>query len=415
MIDRPAEHPAEPSDAPRADATFRYRAATADGRVLVGTVAGPSREAALAELNARRLAVISLEADAPPAATGVPRRRARVPLPLWTRTLATLLGAGVRLDEGLSFLVTSAAGSPMEGVTRAVREAVRGGASLAAALRAHPGTFDAVYVAMVDAGEAGGALPLVLEQLADHLEERAELRAQLRGALAYPALLAATSIVGVGLLLVVVLPRFAAMLGDSGGTLPLSTRALLAVGGAVTGWWWLWLTVLAGVMFWAARERSHPARRQRWAARRLGWPLVGEVERAWGTARLTRTLGILVGSGVAVLPAIRIARTAVANPALGAAVDEAERRVAEGQGIAASLGDAVTPLAARLLAAGEESGRLAQTCLRVAESHEREVRRALHGAVSVVSPALVLLFAAVVGFVALALLQAIYSVNARAF
>jgi type II secretory pathway component PulF len=391
------------------DTRFHYQAATADGRVTDGVLDAASREAALGELRRRELFVIALDDAAPK--PSAPRGSGATSLALWTRTLATMLGAGVRLDEALAFGADQAAPTALGTAVRGVRAAVRGGASLAAAMRAHPKLFDPLYVAMVAAGEEGGALPPVLARLADHLEERAELRSQLRASLLYPALLTVVSGVGVTVLLLFVLPRFAEMLADVGGTLPTSTRLLLGASRLLVGWWWLWLALLVVLGIAARRYAGSVA----WHARRLTWPLVGELERAWATARLTRTLGILLGSGVPVLPSLRIARASVGNAAIARAVERAESAVANGARVADALAEALPPLAQRLLAVGEESGRLAELCSSVAASYDGEVRRTTRALVGMVEPALVLLFGAVVGWIALAMLQAIYSVNARSF
>lgn len=404
---------------------FRYQAATAEGRVVAGVLDTASRDAALGELRRRQLFVIALDEEGGMRAGGTlaggtlagGARAARRPvsLALWTRTLATMVGAGVRLDEALAFGAERLAGTPLGDAVRGVREAVRGGATLAGAMRAHPAVFDPLSVAMIAAGEEGGALPQVLSRLAGHLEERAELRSQLRASLLYPALLTVVSGGGVTLLLLFVLPRFAEMLADVGGALPASTRLLLGASRLLVGWWWLWLGALAAAALVVRRASADPETRVAWHARRLGWPFVGELERAWAAARLTRTLGILLGSGVAVLPSLRIARASVGNAALARAVARAEDAVAEGARVSDALGDALPPLAVRLLAVGEESGRLAELCGNVADTYDGEVRRTTRALVGLVEPALVLVFGAIVGWIALAMLQAIYSVNAHAF
>ena len=151
---------------------------------------------------------------------------------------------------------------------------------------------------MIAAGEASGALETVLDELAAYLEETAELRAQVRAALTYPALMGAVASLGVIVLLLFVVPRFSAILEDVGGTLPLSTRAIIWLSSAITGAWWLWLLVLGGVIFLVNRLRKRPDWRRRWHARRLGWPVVGELERSLITGRFARTLGMLLTSVV---------------------------------------------------------------------------------------------------------------------
>jgi len=393
---------------------FRYRAATSEGRVVEGVVDTPSRDGAIGELRRRQLFVIALDEEQ------VARARAvrtwgggdrTVVLALWTRTLATMLSAGVPLDDALGFGAEQSDGSTFAGAAQDVHDRIRGGSSLASALRSHPARFDALYVAMVAAGEEGGALPHVLERLADHLEESAELRSTVRAMLVYPALLTVVSGAGIALLLLFVLPRFTAMLADVGGTLPVSTRLLIGVSHVVTAWWWLWLPILLVLSVQGRRV----AREVAWQERRLAWPVIGPLERAWSTARFTRTLSILLRSGVPILSALRIARTSIGNAALALRAEHAESAVSEGARLSDALSGVLPALATRLIAAGEESGRVAELCEGIAETYDGEVRRATRALVGLVEPALVLFFGALIGWVALAMLQAIYSVNARAF
>ncbi len=394
---------------------FRYRAAMESGEVVSGSLAAASRDAAMGELRRQQLFVIALDEDdvrAPRANRA--RRRAeggRAALALWTRTLATMLAAGVHLSEALAFGAADAEGTVLGSAVQSVREAVNAGAPLASALAAHPAQFGQLYVAMVAAGEEGGALPQVLQRLALHLEESAELRAQLQASLLYPALLAGASGLGVTVLLLFVLPRFQDMIADVGGTLPTSTRLLLGLSHLLLGWWWVWLIVTGGAVVWLRRVADGVT----WHERRLSWPFVGPLERSWIAARLTRTLGILLQSGVPVLPSLRIARASVTNVAMGRRMERAESAVADGARVSQALADVVPPLAARLLAAGEESGRLAELCLSIAETYDGEVRRTLRALVALIEPVMVIVFGALVGWVALAMLQAIYSVNARAY
>ncbi len=394
---------------------FRFSAASESGEIVAGVFAAGTRDAALGELRRRQLFVISLsEEETRASRSPLGRRRGpggHVSLALWTRTLATMLAAGVHLSEALAFGAARAEGTPFGAAVAAVREAVHAGSTLAAALQAHPAQFDQLYVAMVAAGEEGGALPQVLARLAGHLEEKAELRSQLTASLLYPALLAGASGAGVTVLLLFVLPRFQAMIADVGGTLPLSTRLLLGASHLAIGWWWLWLAVAALAVVWVRRA----SRGVTWQERRLEWPVVGPLEQAWIAARLTRTLGILLQSGVPVLASLRIARASVMNSAIARRVARAEADVAEGARVSDALAEVLPPLAVRLLSAGEESGRLPELCQSVADTYDGEVRRTMRGLVALIEPALVIVFGVLVGWVALAMLQAIYSVNARAY
>src|SRR5207247_2362273 len=176
--------------------------------------------------------------------------------------VATLLGAGVPLDRALAFTAQHASHDGFAEAVRQVRRAVQEGASLADALARHPRYFDPLFVAMVSAGESSGALEIVFDRLSEHLEEGAELRSQVRTALLYPALMAIVGGIGLGVLLGFVIPRFAGIFADVGGTLPLSTRLLLAASTVLTKGWWAWL-LLAVATGYALPPDDRGGRRER--------------------------------------------------------------------------------------------------------------------------------------------------------
>lgn len=394
-------------------ARFRYRAASLDGRLTDGELRAESRRAALDELRRQALYAIRVEevGNAPArrwrATTGPGAARA-----LWARSMAAMLGAGLPMDRALEFVAEQVDGGRFAGAAREVRDAVRGGAPLSQALRVREHDFGTLLPAAAEAGEASGALAESLERAAAELEALESLRGELRAALVYPAIMAFAIGAGVTVLLLVVVPRFAAMLTDVGGQLPLSTRLLVGASGLLTGWWWLWIG-LALVGGWLAKRwLGESANRHRFHAARLGWPLVGQLERAWTSAQFTRTLALLLRAGAPILGALAVARAGVTNLALADAIAGAEDAVRSGQRLAPSLAGVLPPLAARMLAAGEESGRLDELALRAAQLLDDDVRRTIRAMVALVEPAMILLLGAVVGFVALAMIQAIYAVNA---
>jgi general secretion pathway protein F len=397
-------------------ASFRYRAATDAGAIVEGVLRASSREAALRELRRQQLWPVTVDAVAAPTARagsafggrGV-RRKA---VAQWTRTMATLLGAGAPMDRALGVALTQATQADMAHGAQAIRTAVQGGASLAEAMRRHPTLFDALHTGVIESGEAAGALDASLDTLAGYLDDDEALRAQLSAALLYPALMGIVAALGILVLLLFVVPRFSTLLSDLGGTLPLSTRILVAMGNIVThGWWAIALiaaVAIVGVRTWLAA----PGATLRWHAARLALPVTGALERAMATARFTRALGLMLQGGLSLLPAMRLARGGVANQSIAADLDRAAQRVARGDGLASSLLGILSPMAVQLLAVGEESGQLDVLALRAAAVHDEEVRRSLRTAASLLEPALILSFGAIVGFVALAMLQAIYAVNA---
>ncbi len=405
------------SDTQRSDA-FRYRASTDAGAMIEGVVRAPSREAALRTLRGQQLWPVEVTAASPvrvvaasriPFAGAAARRRA---VAQWTRTVATLLDAGAPMERALGVAEAQAADTPMRDPALAIRRAVQGGASLADSMQLQTAVFSGLHSGVVRAGEASGALSASLDTLAGYLEEDEALRAQLAGALLYPAMMAVVASVGVLILLLFVVPRFSTLLADLGGTLPLSTRILVALGSAVThGWWIAALLVGAGIIVTRVSLAS-PASTLAWHARRLQIPFTGAIERGMVTARFTRALGLMLKGGMPLLPALRLATTGVANRALAASLEQSTQKVMRGDRLADSLAGTLTPMALQLLAVGEESGRLGDLALRAAVGQESDVRRSLRTVAALLEPGLIIVFGAIVGFVALAMLQAIYAVNA---
>ncbi|MEJ7759298.1 MAG: type II secretion system F family protein [Gemmatimonadaceae bacterium] len=393
--------------------SFRYRAAGADGRVVEGRLQAGSRRSAIEDLRRQQLFPVDVvEVETTRAGSRGGSLSLDAALAVWTRTIATMLTAGVTLERALSFSSADAGNALLSAATAAVRRDVEGGLSLSGAMRRHPRVFSALYTAMTTAGEESGALDRVLSRLADHLDETAELRARLRSALLYPALMAVVAGIGIIVILMFVVPRFVAMVSDVGGSLPLSTRLLVGMSGLVLRWWWVWMPLILGAVWAVRRWAANPVNRGRWHAARLAIPVIGELERSHTTARFTRTLGLLLKSGIGILPALRIARSAVANIEVGDAIARATDGVSQGKRLSSELIGVLPPLANQLVSVGEESGQLDELCLRAADHYDREVSRKLRTLIGLVEPALILLFGLLVGFVALAMLQAIYSVNA---
>ena len=394
---------------------YHYRAATAAGQLVDGVLQATSRHGALAELRRQQLVPVAVDEAVPSAPARAARLSRGAAVTLWTRTAATLLGAGVPLDRVLGFTAAQAGHAGLADALRDARRSVQRGTSFAEALGRHSRYFDPLFVALVSAGEASGALEVVFERLADHADEAAELRSQVRAALLYPALMAVVACIGTVVMLGFVIPRFAVILTDVGGSLPASTRLLLGASRLLTAGWWAWLIAAAILAYVIRRAAADPVKRRQWHGARLDWPWVGDLERKYVAAGFAHTLGLLLQSGIPALPALRIARNASPNLVLQDGIDRAAAAVAEGSALAPALNGTLPPLALNMIAAGEESGRLEELCLRVAATYDGEVRRAVRTAVALLEPALILVFGALVGFVALAMLQAIYGINLRTF
>ncbi len=395
-------------------ATFRYRAADSAGKVLEGDVQSPSRREAIEDLRRRQLYPFDLfEVGAAGAEGRSDNTSLANALAIWTRVVATMLNAGVPLERALTLPAVEAGNETLAAAVADVRKSIRDGSSLAAAMRTNQKVFSPLYIAMVSAGEETGALDRVMLRLADNLDESAELRARVRGALLYPALMAFVAAIGVTLILLFVVPRFVDMLGDIGGTLPLSTRILIGASHTLAAFWWLWLLLGAVAFFGVRKWIAHPANRLTWDRARLDFPVTGPLERTQIAASFTRNMGLLQESGIGILPSLRIARSGISNGSISARIGAAAEGVAAGRRLGSELHGALSPLAVQLIALGEETGRLGELCLRAADSLDRDVSRRLRTLISLLEPTMIIIFGIVVGFVALAMLQAIYSVNAN--
>ncbi|NDK38030.1 type II secretion system F family protein [Pseudoxanthomonas gei] len=328
----------------------------------------------------------------------------------FTQQLATLLGAGQPLDRALSILLELPEDEKARRTIADVRDAVRGGAPLSAALERQHGTFSRLYINMVRAGEAGGSLHETLQRLADYLERSSALRGRVINAMIYPAILVV--VVGFALLFLMgfVVPQFAQMYESLDVTLPWFTRIVLGVGMGVRDWWLLLVLAPAALLWWFDRKRRDPVFRDRFDAwilqRKLVGPLIARLE----TARLARTLGTLLKNGVPLLAALGIARNVLGNRALATDVDQAAEDVKNGHGLSVSLakGKRFPRLALQMVQVGEESGAMDTMLLKAADTFEQETAQAMDRMLAALVPVVTLVLAAVVAVVIIAVLVPLY-------
>jgi general secretion pathway protein F len=331
---------------------------------------------------------------------------------LGLRVLANLLEAGLPMSRALAAFSELAPAGWTPGL-ESLRDQVRQGQSLAEALARSPLEIPQLVVGIVQAGEAGSGVAAAVRSAAELTEHAAATRAMIRGALAYPAILATVGVASVGLLVGVVLPRFALILADLGQSLPSSTRFVLQAAAAARAGV---LPALASVGMLFAVWRSWTSSvegRARWHAVLLRLPGVGTVRRAAATARACSAAAALLRSGVALSDTLRHASAATGDAALAKRLLEAREQVLMGQRIARALEDAnaLTPAAVRLVRAGEETGRLTELLEHAARIERDRAQDITKAAVRLLEPGLILGFGALVAVVAAALLQAVYSVR----
>jgi general secretion pathway protein F len=330
-----------------------------------------------------------------------------------TRELAIMLDAGQDMDRALRFLVETAPNPRVGKVLDEIRQAVRDGSSLAAALTRHTGSFTRLYVGLVRAGEAGGTLAAILEQLATLLERERALTATIQSAMIYPVILLVAAIGSITLLLTQVLPQFVPLFEQNGVALPRPTQILIAVGAFVSQDGLYVLLLLAALLVTARQALRMAGPRllvDRWLLR---LPVIGTLSRDIIAARFSRTLGTLVLNGVPLIGALGIVRDTVGNRAGIQAIDRATVSAKGGAGLAGPLGDSgVFPRRTiYLLRLGEETAQLGKMALRAAEIHEEKTRIGVQRLVSLLVPVITIVMGAAVASIVSSLLLAMLSLN----
>lgn len=402
-------------------AGYEYQALDRQGRAVKGVIDGDAERQVRALLRERGLTPLHVGAIRTQPEAGAPGRRSwrsrrgisGNELALLTRQFATLVRAGLTLEECLNALIEQTESARTRNVLAGVRGRMLEGQSLARSMAHFPQAFPDIYRVMIDAGEQSGRLVEVLERLADYTENRQALRQKVLLAFIYPALVTTVAVAVVALLLVYVVPQVTRVFENTGQTLPLVTRVLISISDFARASGLVWVIgALIGVVAFVAALRS-PAVRLRWHRLLLRLPVVGRVTRGVNAARFADTLGILTASGIPLLPALQSAVPVVNNLPMRAGVEEALRQVREGGSLSRSLGKTrlFPPLVIHLIASGESSGRLDAMLQRAAEAQARELENWVKALTALLEPVLILVMGVIVLFIVIAILLPIFEMN----
>jgi general secretion pathway protein F len=332
---------------------------------------------------------------------------------LITRELSTLLEAGLPLDRSLQILIDLTDEEHVAALLTNLQDRVRGGATFSDALEEQGKVFSPLYVNMVRAGEASGALEAALARLAEYLERTAELRETIRSALVYPTILLVVAGLSLVLLLVFVVPQFTQLFDDMGAALPTPTRVVIAVGDLFRNYWWALLCVLALVAVMIQKLLEKPHLRARWHRRLLELPLFGDLVWKLETARFCHTLATLLENGMPLLGALGLARQVVGNLRISSQLEAITDDLKRGRGLADPLTEnQVFPkLALQMIRVGEESGNMDPMLAKVATLYDRETRAAVQRMLTLLEPALIIGLGITVAGIIISILMAILGAN----
>ncbi len=396
---------------------FRFEAMDQAGRSESGIVEADSLRQARTLLRARGLIPFSL---------ATARERAALRRNAWfyrglsgsdrvtvIRQLASLLNAGIPLDEALSAAASEAERPVVRERMLELRSEVLGGSPLAMAMASHPKDFPDLYQALVAAGEQSGRLGWVLERLADYAEARDALRQKVLMAMAYPAIVTVVAVGIVIFLMTTVVPQVVSVFISNHQTLPLLTRMMIALSDLIRHWGWAVLLVLVAGGVLVRQMLARPKVRLYWDEHLLRWPIIGKSIRGYNTERFASTLSILVGGGVPILPALQGAADALANTALRRDVADAITRVREGASLARALGvhRRFPPILLQLIHSGESTGRLPDMLDRAARGEASALERRILLLTTLLEPALILVMGLIVALIVVAVLLPIIEIN----
>jgi len=391
-------------------AVYAYQGRSVAG-VQRGEIEAPDRTAAVGELRKRAILVTQI-AEKGGGKTPV-KRGSKVKdkdMAVFTRQFSTMIDAGLPLVQCLNILAEQSESRNLRGVTSNVARTVEQGSTLAESLRKHPRTFDDLYTNMVEVGETGGILDVVLQRLAVYIEKAASLKRKVKGAMVYPA-----SIIGVALLVIVfmltfVIPTFAAMFSSMGADLPLPTRVVIWLSEFVRGYIFLIVAALVGAVFAVRSYYRTENGKSTIDALLLKVPIFGMLIRKVAVARFTRTLGTLVQSGVPILEGLRITATTAGNKVVEKAVFQCRASVTEGKTLAEPLkiSGVFPPMVTQMISVGEQTGALDAMLAKIADFYDDEVDTAVNTLTSLLEPIMIVFLGVVVGGLVVAMYLPIF-------
>lgn len=408
---------------------FQYKAVSSAGEVKEGVLEGATQAGVIAHLQSlglipiRAAEVAVTDTVTKPGALHSPSssttaswsltgrgRVSQTDLNLVTRELATLLRAGLPLDRSMEILIGLAEKESVSQLLSAIRNDVRGGASLSKALDSHRNVFSRFYINMVKAGEAGGSLGNVLMRLADYMERAAELKDTVISALIYPVILFLVAVSSVLILVVFVVPQFKQIFDQSRKALPFATDVVLTAGIFLRQNWPIILAAVILGIWMLNRSLNSPVSRPKWDANFLRWPIMGNLIAKVEMARFSRSLATLLQNGVPLLAGLSILKETLGNSVFREAVDVVARDLKEGRGMAKPMLEAkVFPkLAVQMIGVGEETGKLDEMLFQVADVYDREVSSAIKRALALIEPVMIVGLALLIGGIIMSILVAMF-------
>lgn len=402
---------------------YSYKVINSQGETEEGGKSASDQQALILDLQKQGFIPVKIELASEKSFLGFKLKSAVVRLShkeitLFTSELATLLSSGLPLDRSFQILIQlTDDNEKLNKLLSQVLEKIKAGEPLADALESQGNIFSRFYLNMIRAGEMGGDLGEVLTRLSEYLEQSQELKETVTTALIYPGVLFVMSMLSLMLMLLFVVPQFTEMFENSGQALPVPTQIVVFLSDTLQAYWWLVLLIVVMLVSYMKSQLADPDRRKVWDARILEMPLFGDIILHLETASLTRTLGTLLGNGVSILKALGIARETSNNLVIYGLLSEAEEQLKQGKSMSDALlkSKCFPTLAVQMIKMGEETGRLEEMLLRVADIYDKQLRTAVKRMLALLEPALIITLGFMIAGIIVSILLAILSVNDLAF
>lgn len=397
---------------------FRYKAKNSEGETLKGIVEAKDEKSAAKILREKGLLVVSLEPKKESLVAafkgGIFSRVTLADKVNFTRQLATMISSGLRLTEALEILETQSSPA-MQRLIREILQEIEGGGNLAGALEKHPGVFDQVYTALIRAGEAAGVLEKTLGRLADNLEKQKEFQSKVKGAMIYPVIVICAMILVAAIMIIFVLPKMTAIYEEFQAQLPLPTRILLGISKFVTSFWWLELPLLLGLIVGGGILFKNPQFKKQYDQILFRLPVIGNLRQKMILTDFTRILGLLVGTGILIVDALKIVRHSLKTAFYEQAVDRAAKEVEKGSSLAMALAktEVFPPILPQMISVGEETGKLDEVLTKVSAYFEQESEAAVRGLTTAMEPIIMIILGVGVGFLMIAVIMPIYNLTSQ--
>ncbi len=399
-------------------ATYVYKVRDNSGAIHDGEMEGSSQSAVARALRDKGFTPITVDEKT----TSALQKDLKIPglsdrikikqVAVFSRQFATMINSGLSLLRSLSILADQTDSSALAKVILEVKAKVEQGASLSAAMEAHPKAFSKLYVSMVKAGEVGGVLDETLLRLADTIEAQVELRAKIKSAMMYPTAVMGLVVLIVTAMLIFIVPMFENLYADLGGELPVPTKLLLAISAFLTKYWYLAGILTFGTLFGFKRWIATDGGRARFDAIKLKLPIFGPLVHKTAIARFSHTLSALTRTGVPILQAMDIVAETSGNAVVARAVTDVQSSIKEGESIAAPLMNhsIFPPMVVQMMAVGEETGALDTMLEKVGIFYDKEVEAMVEGLTSLIEPLLIVVLGATVGGMLVALYLPMFNV-----